>query len=154
MPPPAPAATPRESQAWHGSQHDQAMQEATPATVLGDFDDATFTQDGVTSRFYRKGEDFFVETDGPDGAMHPYRVDYTFGVYPLQQYLVAFPGGRFQALPLAWDTRAKEAGRPALVPPLSRRADRARRRAALDRDQSELELDVRRLPLDQPGAQL
>ena len=30
-----------ETQAWRGSQHDQAMQEATPATVLGDFADAT-----------------------------------------------------------------------------------------------------------------
>ncbi len=29
---------------------------------------------------------------------------YTFGVRPLQQYLVAFPGGRLQALPVAWDT--------------------------------------------------
>ena len=42
--------------------------------------------------------------------MHEYRIDYTFGVYPLQQYLVAFPGGRFQALPLAWDARPKDQG--------------------------------------------
>ena len=86
------------------------MQVAAPATVFGDFADATFAKDGVTSRFYRKGDGFFVETDGPDGAMHEYRIDYTFGVYPLQQYLVAFPGGRFQALPLAWDARPKEQG--------------------------------------------
>src|SRR3954470_12020818 len=81
-----------EAQAWHGSQHDQAMQEATPATVLGDFTDASFVKDGVTSRFYRRGDRFYVETDGPDGALHEYPIDYTFGVYPLQQYLVAFPG--------------------------------------------------------------
>ena len=99
-----------EAQAWRGSQHDLAMQEANPATVLGDFADTSFTQYGVTSRFYRKGEDYFVETDGPDGRLEEYKVDYTFGVYPLQQYLVAFPGGRWQALPIAWDTRPKEAG--------------------------------------------
>jgi Tfp pilus assembly protein PilF len=99
-----------ETQAWGGSQHDRAMQEATPATVLGDFADASFTKDGVTSRFYRKGDRFFVETDGPDGTLREYTVDYTFGVYPLQQYIVPFPGGRWQALPLAWDTRPKEAG--------------------------------------------
>ena len=29
---------------------------------------------------------------------------YTFGFEPLQQYLVEFPGGRMQALSLAWDT--------------------------------------------------
>ena len=99
-----------ETAAWRGSQHDQAMQEATPATVLGDFSDASFAKDGVTSRFYHKGDRFFVETDGPDGALHEYAIDYTFGVYPLQQYLVAFPGGRWQALPLAWDTRPEEQG--------------------------------------------
>ncbi|MFO1074897.1 MAG: cytochrome c3 family protein [Geminicoccaceae bacterium] len=99
-----------EAQAWRGSQHDRAMQPATPATVLGDFADTSFTKDGVTSRFYRKGDRFYVETDGPEGALHEYAVDYTFGVYPLQQYLVAFPGGRWQALPVAWDTRPREAG--------------------------------------------
>lgn len=98
------------TKAWHGSQHDLAMQEATPATVLGDFDDATFTHYGVTSRFYRKGDRFYVETDGPDGALQTYEVAYTFGVYPLQQYLVAFPGGRWQALSLAWDARPEDQG--------------------------------------------
>jgi Flp pilus assembly protein TadD len=99
-----------ETQAWHGSQHSQAMQEATPATVLGDFDNASITQFGVTSRFYRRGDEFWTQTEGPDGAMHDYRIDYTFGVYPLQQYLIAFPGGRYQALSIAWDTRAKDQG--------------------------------------------
>ena len=99
-----------ETQAWHGSQHDQAMQEATPATVLGDFANATIMQFGVTSRFYRKGDEFWTRTEGPDGAMHDYRIEYTFGVYPLQQYLIAFPGGRFQALSLAWDARPKDQG--------------------------------------------
>ena len=69
-----------------------------------------FTQNGVTSRFYRKGDGFFVETEGPDGQLQEYKIDYTFGVYPLQQYLIAFPGGRWQALSLAWDTRPKEQG--------------------------------------------
>ena len=99
-----------QAQAWRGSQHDRAMQPATAATVLGDFADASFTKDGVTSRFSRQGDRFYVETDGPDGALHQYPIDYTFGVYPLQQYLVAFPGGRWQALPVAWDARPKEAG--------------------------------------------
>lgn len=99
-----------EAAAWRGSQHDQAMQVASPATVLGDFNDTSFTKDGVTSRFYRKGDRFYAQTDGPDGKLTEYAIDYTFGVYPLQQYLVAFPGGRWQALPVAWDTRPKEEG--------------------------------------------
>ena len=51
-----------------------------------------------------------VRTEGPDGALHDYEIAYTFGVYPLQQYLVAFPGGRYQALGIAWDSRPKQQG--------------------------------------------
>src|SRR5262249_39015542 len=32
------------------------------------------------------------------------------GVYPLQQYLTAFPGGRYQVLPFGWDSRPKDQG--------------------------------------------
>jgi predicted CXXCH cytochrome family protein len=99
-----------EAAAWQGSHHDKAMQEATEQTVLGDFNNATLTHFGITSSFYRKDRKFFVRTDGPDGTLHDYEVAYTFGVYPLQQYLVAFPGGRYQALPLAWDSRPLAAG--------------------------------------------
>lgn len=97
---------------WAGSQHDLAMDVATERTVLGDFDGAKITHDGVTSTFSRRGDKFIVTTEGPDGRMRDYEVAYTFGVTPLQQYLVQFPGGRYQVLPLAWDTRpASEGGR-------------------------------------------
>ncbi len=51
-----------------------------------------------------------VRTDGPDGKLADYEIAYTFGVFPLQQYLIAFPGGRYQALPIAWDARPKDKG--------------------------------------------
>jgi predicted CXXCH cytochrome family protein len=86
------------------------MQEATGQTVLGDFNDARFTHAGITSTFFRRDNKFYVNTDGPDGALHDYEIRYTFGVTPLQQYLVEFPGGRLQALSMAWDTRPQEAG--------------------------------------------
>ncbi|HVN87259.1 MAG TPA: tetratricopeptide repeat protein [Candidatus Binatia bacterium] len=100
----------REVQRFTGSHHDRSMQVADAATVLGDFNNATVTYNGVTSAFFRKDNQFFVRTDGPDGALHEYRIVYTFGIDPLQQYLVEFPGGRLQALSLAWDTRPKNAG--------------------------------------------
>ena len=87
-----------------------AMQPATSCTVLGDFNNVTFDNDGVTSRFSRDGSKFMVRTDGPNGALHDYQISYTFGVYPLQQYLIAMPGGRLQALGIAWDTRPRESG--------------------------------------------
>jgi predicted CXXCH cytochrome family protein len=100
----------KEEELWHASQHAHAMDHATEASVLGDFSDASLDHFGVHSRFFRKDDKFFVETDGSDGKLADFEVKYTFGVYPLQQYLVAFPDGRIQALPLAWDSRPKEEG--------------------------------------------
>lgn len=96
-----------EFEAWIGSHHDLAMQKATSEAVLGDFDDATFVHRGVTSRFFRRGERFFVNTEGPDGAPADFELTHTLGVEPLQQYLAPFPGGRLQSLPIAWDTARK-----------------------------------------------
>ena len=100
----------KQDQLWRGSHHDLAMQEATETSVLGDFNNTIFTHFGVSSRFYKQGEYFFVQTDGPDGVLTDYEISYTFGVTPLQQYLIEFPGGRYQALGIAWDTRPQEEG--------------------------------------------
>jgi tetratricopeptide (TPR) repeat protein len=88
---------------WSGSHHDNAMDHANEETILGDFDNAEVEYDGVTARFYRKDEGYFAFTEGPGGEMTEFEVLYTFGVEPLQQYLVPLEGGRLQALPLAWD---------------------------------------------------
>ncbi len=98
------------SQAWQGSQHAASMQRANAKTVLGNFQDTVFSHKGQTSRLYTVDQKFMVQTDGPDGKLQDYEIAYTFGIEPLQQYLIPFPKGRFQALSLAWDTRSKEAG--------------------------------------------
>ena len=99
-------------EAWRGSHHDLAMQVAHDSTVLADFDSTTFEYGGITSTFYRSGGEFRVNTDGPGGTLEDFAVRYTFGVYPLQQYLLELPGGRLQALTIAWDSRpASEGGR-------------------------------------------
>jgi predicted CXXCH cytochrome family protein len=95
---------PQQVQEWRGSHHDQAMQAATPTNVLGNFDNASFTAFGVTSRFFKKGEQFFINTEGGDGQPADFAVAYTFGVSPLQQYLLVLPNGRLQAFTIAWDT--------------------------------------------------
>ena len=86
------------------------MQHATPASVLGDFNDARFTYAGVTSTFFRRDGKYFVRTDGKDGKLADFEVKYTYGVAPLQQYLVEFPDGRIQALSIAWDARPQSQG--------------------------------------------
>ncbi len=99
-----------EAKLWHGSHHQQAMDHATDKSVLGDFNDASFDYYGVHSRFFRKDGKFLVETEGSDGKLATFEVKYTFGVYPLQQYLIEFPDGRIQALSIAWDSRPKKQG--------------------------------------------
>ncbi len=106
----APGATKREAGAWKASQHAHAMQDATEATVLGDFNNAQASHFSSKARFTRKDGRFFVATEGKDGKEAEFAVKYTFGVDPLQQYLVEFPDGRLQALPYAWDTRPKSEG--------------------------------------------
>jgi tetratricopeptide (TPR) repeat protein len=99
-----------EMQQWEGSHHDRAMEVPSETTVEGNFDDATFTYHEVTSRFYRDDGDYYVRTEGENGKMHDYKVAYTFGVYPLQQYLVETDNGRLQTLPLCWDNRPEKQG--------------------------------------------
>jgi predicted CXXCH cytochrome family protein len=99
-----------EFDAWKSSHHALAMQKATAATVLGDFAGAQLEHFGVTTTFFRDGDKFIARADGLDGALHEYPIAYTFGVYPLQQYLIAMPGGRLQALGVAWDSRPKDQG--------------------------------------------
>ena len=99
-----------EAKLWRGSHHEQAMDHATEKSVRGDFNDASFVNYGVRSRFFRKDGKFLVETDGPDGKLATFEAKYTFGVYPLQQYLIEFPDGRTQALSIAWDSRPQEQG--------------------------------------------
>jgi tetratricopeptide (TPR) repeat protein len=104
-----------------GSHHDLAMQEASPQTVLADFNNATLEHHGIVNRFYRDGEKFIVHTEGPDGLMSDFEVKYVFGFEPLQQYMVEFPSARqaaqsnsandtwelprLQVLRLCWDTQ-------------------------------------------------
>lgn len=97
-------------QAWQGTHHDLAMQKATPATVLGDFDDAAFSHDGITTAFHRQDSRYVVRTEGQDGNIEEFAVAYTFGAEPLQQYLIETDGGRYQALTVAWDNRPATEG--------------------------------------------
>ena len=135
VPPPKPAATPpapatapapstpdyvgrqacagchaEQTAQFTGSHHDQAMQEASAQTVLGNFANQTFEFGGVTSRFFERDGQYWVNTADAEGQYDDYQVDYTFGVYPLQQYLLALPGGRYQAFSVAWDARPSEEG--------------------------------------------
>ncbi|MCT8167004.1 MULTISPECIES: tetratricopeptide repeat protein [unclassified Pseudomonas] len=95
---------------WEHSDHAWALREPTAANVLGNFDNARFDEAGVKARFFRKGDGYYVNIEGEDGKPADFRVLYTFGFEPLQQYLVALSRGRLQALTLAWDSRPAAQG--------------------------------------------
>ena len=92
---------------WQQSHHAQAMAAPTEQTVRGDFNNTVFKHQGVTTRFFKRGDKFMVRTDGPDGKLADFEVSYTFGVAPLQQYLIGLPGGRLQPLQIAWDSERR-----------------------------------------------
>lgn len=105
-----------EAEQWRGSHHDLAMQDATPETVLGDFGGTRHESTGAAWTLSRTDGAYFARAEGtgraPDALQAPldHLVSYTFGVFPLQQYLVRLPGGRYQMLPIAWDSRPAAEG--------------------------------------------
>ncbi|WP_197442556.1 tetratricopeptide repeat protein [Lignipirellula cremea] len=102
---------------WQGSDHDLAMDVATPESVLGDFNNAEVTHHDVVSRMFRDGDRYMIHTEGPDGKMGDFEIKYVFGVRPLQQYMVEFDRdpdmpaneiARLQVLRISWDTAKKK----------------------------------------------
>lgn len=95
---------------WQQSDHHKAMQVATPDTVLGNFDNVTVKFHEIETRLFLQDSVYKVETAGSEGNRDIYTIKYTFGHYPLQQYLVDTGNGHLQALNIAWDSRPVEQG--------------------------------------------
>lgn len=89
-------------ESWRRTFHRTMTQEASPESVVGDFSGASFTFAGVTSRFLRDGERFFIETLDGNGRPSRQEVVRTVGSRRIQQYLTR-EGDRYIRLPLAWD---------------------------------------------------
>ncbi len=95
----------KEFETWEGSHHDQAMKIADATSILANFNNTTFTHKNIKSTFFKKEGDYFVNTEGADGTNADFKIVYTFGVIPLQQYIVEFPNGAFQCLSTAWNSK-------------------------------------------------
>lgn len=92
---------------WLKSDHFRSIEAATDSTVLGNFNQVRYSADGISYTFFKKEGKFFMNTQGDDGEDHDFEIKYTFGYFPLQQYLVEFPGGRLQSTRASWDSRKK-----------------------------------------------
>ncbi|MFS1422969.1 tetratricopeptide repeat protein [Shewanella sp. 10N.286.48.B5] len=93
---------------WQGSHHDMSMGYASSDSVLANFADQQLQYKGEVSRFFMKGSEYWVNIKGPDGKFNDYKISYTFGYEPLQQYMVEFESGAIQLIPFAWDSRSKD----------------------------------------------
>ena len=86
------------------------MQVANDATVLGDFSGTEVPYFETAALFFKSGDRFIARVEDSTGDLQDYEVTHTFGLYPLQQYLVDAPGGRKQALQYSWDARPADEG--------------------------------------------
>lgn len=100
----------KEFDLFAGSDHFHAMDTASAASVLGNFNNSFFVHYGDTSFFYQRNNKYYVRTTDSSGIKKEFLISYTFGWRPLQQYLVQFDDGRMQVLPFCWDTRPREKG--------------------------------------------
>ncbi len=94
----------REYEAWKRSDHYKSMQVASDKTVLGNFNNVTFESKGFTNRMFKKDSSFYMVLENRKGRPDTFNVKYTFGYYPLQQYIIEFPRGRYQCTHIAWDS--------------------------------------------------
>lgn len=90
---------------WKTSDHFHAMMEPNDSTVSGNFNDVSLNANGITSRFFKKDGTYFLNTEGPSGKNEDFEIKYTFGIRPLQQYLVSFPKGKMQCTRQCWDVK-------------------------------------------------
>ena len=94
---------------WQQSDHAKAMMLPNKNSVLADFSDVSVEHYGQKAHFFIKDDRYQVSITYDDKT-DIYPVKYTFGHFPLQQYLVETAEGRLQVLPFAWDSRTKVDG--------------------------------------------
>lgn len=95
---------------WQQSDHFKALQTANKDTVLGDFNDIEVNFHDIATRFFIEDGQYKLTTTNKQNKVQTFAVPYTFGFYPLQQYLVDVGEGKLQAFNIAWDSRTKEEG--------------------------------------------
>jgi tetratricopeptide (TPR) repeat protein len=95
---------------WQNSHHQKSMLPANDDNVLGNFDNKAVTVNGKTTRFYVKDGEYFINTGDIAGTPREFKIEYVFGFYPLQQYLVKTENGKYQTFPISWDSRPTDKG--------------------------------------------
>ena len=85
---------------WHQTFHRTMTQRADDLSVVGDFDNASFTYQGITSSFTNENGRYFIETVA-FAEPELFEVAMTVGSRRFQQYVTRV-GDRHFRLPVAW----------------------------------------------------
>ncbi len=94
---------------WQSSDHAKSMALPDKNSVLANFNNIDVEHYGQKAYFFIKDNQYQV-TISYDDNVDSYPIKYTFGHFPLQQYLVKTQNGKLQVLPFAWDARTKVDG--------------------------------------------
>ena len=104
---------------WQQSPHAKMARPAGPDTVVGDFDNATWTlpadaqvlpdDDEPAARMYREGDTYYMALRDPNSdEFVPFPIAYTIGFQYRQTYLTQEAGGVLRRLPLQWSVERQE----------------------------------------------
>lgn len=109
-----------QTHSWKLSDHYMAMAEPSSEVVLGNFNKQTASHFNQKAIMFMRNNQYMVTvfddaqseviTKHNASKGETFKVKYTFGHYPLQQYLVETQNGRLQVMPFAWDSRSKDEG--------------------------------------------
>lgn len=94
---------------WQGSNHQRAERAFDANEDNRDFDPSRFIQqDDHRSVMFLSNATPRVTALGLSGGLETHSISRVIGNDPLRQFLVAFPGGRYQALEAAYDPRSNQ----------------------------------------------
>ena len=100
---------PQEFSKWQDSHHGLAERKTNPQIDTVAFDPPKEIKAGTqTSEAKMQDGKFELVTAGLKSPHQTFLLDRVIGVDPLRQFLVAAPGGRWQATELAWDPHKQE----------------------------------------------
>ena len=92
---------------WQKSWHARALSPATDKFVVGNYDYAHFKGTSSEATMLRHGKTRVMKTQGPDGQVAEFPVDWVIGGKRMQDAVTVFPDGRWQVLPVYYHVTAK-----------------------------------------------
>ena len=98
----------KEYKGWQKSWHARALSPAEAKFLVGNFNGAHFKGTSTEAWMTRVGGKPQMRTNGPDGALADFPIDWVIGGKRMQDDVTVFPDGRWQVLPVYFHTTKHE----------------------------------------------